>query len=169
MSETVKCELCECEGKRRRGYACPDGWLFAEVRDDYDPTKIMVVWACSAQCALGLFEPGPGHLMFADADIESLIADRGPKTEAVRLGPHRPLHVPFDEMLAEMAMWPRLVDCATLLLSCMGPDWSTPLFPNSGCRPLTARFCYSGPFCVNWGVVDKYSVNMTPAVPSALQ
>ncbi len=58
MGELVKCDHCSAVAKRPRMRPCPDGWLYLET--DIDDIGLMIVWACSLACALGLFRLGPG-------------------------------------------------------------------------------------------------------------
>lgn len=65
MSSEVNCDQCKQPGRRRYGQISPEDWLFLEARDDGadDPEEsTIVVYACSKECALLLWQKGPGTL-----------------------------------------------------------------------------------------------------------
>lgn len=64
MSEDAKCEKCGARGRRRRFTFAPEGWLFIEAQiDDEEPALgTSILLACSKECAMGMWENGPGDL-----------------------------------------------------------------------------------------------------------
>lgn len=66
MSESIKCDNCENRAPRRRMYPCPDGWFYLEAKDDDDPNGTIIVWACSKECAMAQWKPGPGKRWTAE-------------------------------------------------------------------------------------------------------
>lgn len=63
MSNYATCDFCKKDGRRpRRFHPCPRGWFYLEAQDDEDENRenVVVVLACSKECALALFSKGPG-------------------------------------------------------------------------------------------------------------
>ena len=59
---------------------CPEGWLYFEMTTKEgieipSDEGVYIIPVCSAECALGLFRPGPGRL---DAPPESRVRADGP-------------------------------------------------------------------------------------------
>ena len=67
MSASMKCDVCETIGRRKRGNCCPEGWLFAETLDDSGVVFVHTV--CSQDCASRFWKPGPGNLQEGLQDI----------------------------------------------------------------------------------------------------
>lgn len=40
----------------------PDGWVYMEATDAEDTDNDLVSWACSPECAMSQWRPGPGRL-----------------------------------------------------------------------------------------------------------
>jgi hypothetical protein len=63
MSE-AKCDKCGTRGRRRWFSFAPKGWFFIETLiDDEEPVLgTTIILACSKECAMGMWENGPGDL-----------------------------------------------------------------------------------------------------------
>jgi hypothetical protein len=64
MSDDVKCDCCKKRGRRPRMHSAPKDWMFLEAKDDEAPNPdatTVIVYACSAECALKIWQKGPGH------------------------------------------------------------------------------------------------------------
>lgn len=58
MSDDCACDGCGGLGRRPRRAFCPDGWLYLEaVPENGDPEGILIMMACSKECALKLWVP----------------------------------------------------------------------------------------------------------------
>ena len=68
MSESFRCEVCGTLGRRRRGHCCPEGWLYAETKDEDPPGEVYVLGVCSQLCAEKFWLPGPGRLLLEEPD-----------------------------------------------------------------------------------------------------
>jgi len=60
MSDDATCEFCGKCGRRPRMHPAPKDWLYMEAKDDSDPKNVIIIHACSKECALALFQKGPG-------------------------------------------------------------------------------------------------------------
>lgn len=65
MSDDVRCDGCNKSGRRRRRFLAPKDWLYLEVTidDEDEPGDSLVVYACSEECATGMWKKGPGPRM----------------------------------------------------------------------------------------------------------
>ena len=41
-------------------HPAPKDWFYMEAKDEDDPSNVIIVLACSKECALALFSKGPG-------------------------------------------------------------------------------------------------------------
>lgn len=64
MSYTVYCDVCPARAEKKLGRIAPADWFFAEVKldPDVEPGEVVVVYACSRECALLFWNRGPGIL-----------------------------------------------------------------------------------------------------------
>lgn len=60
MSDDAYCDFCDTHGRRPRMHPCPPDWFYLEATDDEDPSNVLIMLACSKECALALFNRGPG-------------------------------------------------------------------------------------------------------------
>ena len=61
MSDSVCCDVCGTEGRRKRFTWAPEGWFYAEATDEEDKSTI-IVWACSEECKNKFWKQGPGKM-----------------------------------------------------------------------------------------------------------
>lgn len=66
MSESMKCDNCPAEGKRRRRTYAPDGWFYA-VSADENGNEYYIIAVCSESCRDAIWKVGPG--LFALEDV----------------------------------------------------------------------------------------------------
>jgi hypothetical protein len=71
MSDSVSCEKCGKEGRRRRFYPCPENWWWIEVKVD---GITMMGHACSVECKDALWQEGPGK-RWTSEEIEKTLAE----------------------------------------------------------------------------------------------
>ena len=63
MSDDVKCDFCGKRERRTRMHPAPPDWFYLEAKDDEDSKPeetVIIVYACSQECALSLWKKGPG-------------------------------------------------------------------------------------------------------------
>jgi hypothetical protein len=60
MSDDARCEFCKKDGRRPRMHPCPKDWFYMEAVDDDNPKDVIIITVCSKECALALFQRGPG-------------------------------------------------------------------------------------------------------------
>jgi len=62
VSDYATCDFCKKDGRRPRMHPCPRDWFYLEAQDDEDESgeNVIIVLACSKECALALFSKGPG-------------------------------------------------------------------------------------------------------------
>jgi hypothetical protein len=92
MSDDIRCDVCQKDGRRRRGKHCPEGWFYAEVMsEDRAEDGAIVVTTCSPECRKRFWLPGPGDLRTspeyivvpkANRDVREVFdgSDEGPAT-----------------------------------------------------------------------------------------
>ena len=71
MSDSVNCEKCGKEGRRRRFYPCPESWWWIEVKVE---GVTMMGHACSVACKDALWQEGPGK-RWTGEEIEKTLAE----------------------------------------------------------------------------------------------
>lgn len=59
MSDSIKCDMCGTEGRRKIGKYVPDDWFYAEI--DMDGLEAIIA-ACSLKCTQLQWHRGPGKL-----------------------------------------------------------------------------------------------------------
>ena len=64
MSDDCRCDKCGARGRSRRFTFAPEGWFFIETLvDDEEPEAgTTILRVCSKECAMGMWEAGPGDL-----------------------------------------------------------------------------------------------------------
>jgi hypothetical protein len=61
MSLSVVCDSCKAPGRIRHYRVAPEGWFYLIASDPEDaPEDAIIMLACSKECALMLWQPGPG-------------------------------------------------------------------------------------------------------------
>lgn len=66
MRELLECEHCKTTGARVLERPAPAGWFYMLVTIELPPDgtpELVYVYACSRDCAMKLWQPGPGPAM----------------------------------------------------------------------------------------------------------
>lgn len=86
----VSCDYCNAKAERPHGKLCPENWLYLEtaqwdLESGEQVNVVLYIFACSKDCAMGLWQQGPG-LVPAEEDFIELVGESdGGETTTVTL------------------------------------------------------------------------------------